>query len=109
MAAADSGAGQSQDVVKWYTHARRFPTLIGRTHDGRRIPGGPYTPTQLIVGAVLAWAASKTTSVWAHFGRVTDIVLFVVVVGGDLRCPARLQRSVRWPLSRLAGEDSPAV
>ena len=103
MGAADSGAGQNQDVVKWYTHARRFPTLIGRTHDGKRIPGGPYTPTQLIVGAVLAWTASKATSIWAHFGRATNIVLVVVVVGGVTLALGKVPLGTRNPLRVIFG------
>jgi len=29
------------EVVKWYTRARRFPQLIGKTPDGARLWGGP--------------------------------------------------------------------
>jgi hypothetical protein len=72
------------EVVKWYTHVRKFPALIGRTSDGTRIPGGPYTPTQLVVGAVLAWVASQTSWAWAHFGRVGNVVVLLVLVGGPV-------------------------
>ena len=32
---------QSLEVVKWYTRARRFPQLIGKTPDGARIGAVP--------------------------------------------------------------------
>ena len=45
-------------ALKWYTRARKFPQLIGRTPDGTRIPGGPYTYTQVAAGVVTAVYAS---------------------------------------------------
>jgi hypothetical protein len=48
-------------------------------------------------------AASKTTSVWAHFGRVTDIVLFVVVVGGVTLALGKVPLGTRNPLRVIFG------
>jgi len=98
--AGDHSAG---DVVKWYTHARRFPSLIGRTSDGTRIPGGPYTPTQLITLAVLAWTASKTTWVWARFSTVGNIIFFVALVGLPVYALGKLPIGFRNPLRILIG------
>lgn len=94
---------ETTEVVKWFTHARKFPALIGRTSDGKRIPGGPYTPTQLIVAAVLGWLASKTTWVWARFDRVGDLVAFAVLVGGPVFLLGRLPIGSRNPVRVLAG------
>lgn len=94
---------ETTEVVKWFTHARKFPALIGRTSDGKRIPGGPYTPTQLIVAAVVAWLASKTTWVWARFDRVGDLVVFAVLVGAPVFLLGRLPIGSRNPVRVLAG------
>lgn len=93
----------SQEVIKWYTHVRKFPTLIGRTSDGKRIPGGPYTPTQLLVGAGAAWLMSQTTWVWARFGRMGNITTFLLVVGGLIFGLGKLPIGSRNPLRVLAG------
>lgn len=78
------------EIVRWYTSARRFPRLIGRFQDGRAIPGGPYTQTQFIVGAVMIVVAAKTPGLWAHFGLLGNAALLLVVVW-----------SVVWSLGRL--------
>lgn len=88
---------------KWYTHVRRIPILIGRTSDGKRIPGGPYTPTQLIVAAAVAWLAAKTTWAWAHFDRVGNILTFLVLVAGPVFALGRLPAGSRSPLRAVFG------
>lgn len=70
-------ADEPVEVVKWYTRARRFPQLIGKLPDGRRIWGGPYTYTQVIAGAVLIVVLAKTASIWAQFGVIGNIVIGV--------------------------------
>lgn len=72
------------EIVRWYTHGRKFPKLIGRFNDGRAIPGGPYTHTQFATGAVMVAVAAKTPGLWAHFGLLGNAVVlagttFVVV------------------------------
>lgn len=66
------------EVVKWYTHARRFPQLIGKTADGWKIPGGPYTVTQALGAGIYGFGAWKTEFIWAHFGGGTDLFFFLL-------------------------------
>ena len=44
---------QPAEVIRNFTAARKFPQLIGKTPDGKRIAGGPYTLTQGIVLAIV--------------------------------------------------------
>jgi hypothetical protein len=66
------------DVVKWYTRARRFPQLIGRTPDGARIPGGPYTLTQAVAAGLILVIGLNTMGIWARFGLIGTIVTLTV-------------------------------
>ncbi|NUS17263.1 MAG: hypothetical protein HOY69_38700 [Streptomyces sp.] len=61
-----------------YTAARRYPLQIGRFAGGGRMPGGPYTLTQvgvMIGGFVLLIA---TRPVWGGHGLADFAVVFVV-------------------------------
>ncbi|TCK58296.1 hypothetical protein [Curtobacterium sp. PhB136] len=51
------------NVARFYTAARRIPVLIGKIN-GARIPGGPYTLTQIVVGGIVLWIGYKTTGLW---------------------------------------------
>ena len=74
------------EVIRNFTAARRFPQLIGKTPDGKRIAGGPYTMTQFVGGAALILGLYFTHSLWFHLLGLTWSVtfVFVVVVGGVL-------------------------
>ena len=99
MTQADDGV----EVVHWYTLARKFPQLIGRTPDGARIWGGPYTYTQAIGGALVLVAGAKTTSLWGGFGVIGNAV---VLLGGAYLTTwvlGRIPVGSRSPLSVGAG------
>lgn len=100
-----SGAERTLDeqIVKNYTRARRFPQLIGVTHDGQRIPGGPYTYTQFIGGGLMMAALSQTTALWATGSMLRDAVVFIAVVGLTIWGLGRLSLKGRNPLSVAAG------
>lgn len=68
-------------IVRWYTRARRFPQLIGRTPDGARLPGGPYTIPQVLAGAGVFVAGSMTRSVWGAWGTVGDTLFLLAAAG----------------------------
>lgn len=51
------------NVARFYTAARRIPVLIGKIN-GARIPGGPYTLTQIVVGGIVLWIGYKTAGLW---------------------------------------------
>ncbi|MFE6508090.1 hypothetical protein ACFVBP_10505 [Nocardioides sp. NPDC057764] len=91
------------DVVKWFTRARKFPQLIGRTPDGTRIWGGPYTLTQALGGAGVLVVGLKTMSLWAHFGFIGSLVVLVAVTGSVVWGLGRIPVGARSPLSMAAG------
>lgn len=61
--------------AKWFTGARKFPQLIGRTPDGGKLPGGPYTITQVVVAVVGAVVLGNTVGFWARFSFVGNLVV----------------------------------
>lgn len=69
-------------VAKFYTRARRFPKLIGKLHDGTRIPGGPYTITQVIVGGLFLFVAMQTRSLWTWGSLIIDLPLALATTWG---------------------------
>jgi len=101
--AEGSPNGGDQQVVRWYTRARRFPQLIGRTPDGARIPGGPYTITQVATAGVLMLIALKTTSLWAHYGLLANGLLLAGVVYGVVFLLGKIPLGSRNPLAIAAG------
>lgn len=94
---------EETEVVKWYTRARRFPQLIGKTHDGTPLWGGPYTYTQVIVGVGILIVGVKTTSLWGHFGLIGNALLLLSVAYGVVLLVGRLPIGSRNPLSVGAG------
>lgn len=59
---------QPQEVLRWYTRARRIPRLIGKAPGGGHYPGGPYTLTQAAGAAVVLLGGQATMSIWGRFG-----------------------------------------
>jgi len=59
-----------------YTHARRFPLVIGKLQ-GFSLPGGPYTITQvgMFIGALLVLILTR--GLWARFPGVINLVIMV--------------------------------
>ncbi|MFB6599566.1 hypothetical protein [Streptomyces diastaticus] len=57
-------------IGRCYTHARRFPLVMGRLPGGGRLWGGPYTIPQAIVIVSSAVLLITTQEMWAHFGVV---------------------------------------
>jgi hypothetical protein len=104
MTPSDRGHdGDDVEIVKWYTHARKFPQLIGKTADGATIWGGPYTFTQVTVGVVLLVVGSKTTWLWGHFGLVGNALILLGGTYGLILVIGRLPIGARNPLSVGAG------
>ncbi len=91
------------EIVKWYTRARRFPQLIGKTPDGATIWGGPYTYTQVIGGAAFFVALAKTTWIWGSFGFIGNTLILFAATAGLVVLLGRLPLGSRSPLSIAAG------
>ena len=95
--------------LKWYTRARRFPQMIGRTPDGTRIPGGPYTYTQIGIAVGVAVLLSQTTTVWAHGPLIFNAALFLGVCGAAVFFTGKLPPGFRNPVVMVAGAKNVLV
>lgn len=95
--------GDETEVVKWYTRARRFPQLIGKTHNGTPIWGGPYTYTQVFAGVGVLVLGTKTTWLWGGFGLIGNALVLVGVAYGVVMLVGRMPIGSRNPLSVAAG------
>lgn len=84
--------------LKWYTRARRFPQMIGRTPDGTRIPGGPYTYTQVGVAVAVAILLSRTTWLWARGSLLLNAALFLTICVAALFLTGKLPPGLRNPM-----------
>lgn len=98
-----TGSSDSYEIVKWYTRARRFPQLIGKTPDGATIWGGPYTYTQVIAGVAFVVIGSKTTGIWGHFGLIGNALILLGCAYGLVLLLGRLPIGSRNPISVGAG------
>ena len=90
-------------ALKWYTRARKFPQLIGRTPDGTRIPGGPYTYTQVAAGVVTAVVLAQTTWLWAHGGQILNATIFIGATVGAVFAAGKLTPGMRNPIVLASG------
>ncbi|MDN5798172.1 MAG: hypothetical protein L0H79_20830 [Intrasporangium sp.] len=94
---------QTHEVVKWYTRARRFPQLIGKTPDGARIWGGPYTYTQVIGAVVVLVAGTKTVGIWGQFGLIGNALTLLGVAYGTTLALGRMPIGSRNPVAVGSG------
>jgi hypothetical protein len=75
MTTRTGGAEDEVIECQTYTHARRFPLVVGQI-GGYYLPV-PWTPAQLIVaiGSLLLLVWSR--SVWAHFGVIGNVMILL--------------------------------
>ncbi len=81
-------AGAGEEVVRFHTRGVRFPRLIGKTADGTRLPGGPYTITQVVATVTIFIGGQWTRPIWGGHGLASDylaLVAVAIVVGFLLR------------------------
>lgn len=73
------------DVVRFYTGARKFPFFVGKLGDFR-LPGGPYTLTQMLTAAAVIAVGKWSIGVWGSHMRplVAWVVLLVIGVGAGV-------------------------
>ncbi|MGV2917375.1 hypothetical protein [Streptomyces alfalfae] len=116
-------ASEEELIGRSYTRARKHPLVIGKLPGAGRLPGGPYTITQVMTMVVTFGLLVMTRDLWAHFGAM-NFVLMVLVPWGlawvlryarlDGRDPARAVRSLLIYSStpahgRLAGKPQRVV
>lgn len=73
--------GRAEPLVgRCYTRARRLPLMIGRMPGSdTTILGGPYTLTQFVTGALALLVMWMSHPVWAHFGLLTNALIFLTI------------------------------
>jgi len=98
-----------QDIAKVYTATRRFPQLIGRTSDGTRIWGGPYTYTQVFGGGGALIVLWKSMALWSTGGALMDWALVLCLTAGIVFALGKLPLGGRNPFSMLQGLGNAAV
>lgn len=91
------------EVVRWYTLARRFPQLIGRTPDGAKLWGGPYTITQAVGGGVVLFVGINTMGLWARWGFFANALVLLSVSFGVVIGLGRIPVGSRNPVAVVAG------
>lgn len=69
----------SADEVRWYTSARKVPKYIGKPPGGGTYPGGPYTVTQFVGGALIFTAGAYTEEWWGPSNWLVNKVILVAV------------------------------
>lgn len=70
---------QEFETARFYTRSRKFPKVIGRFHDGTKIPGGPYTVAQVVIGGTIALIALTTRAAWGSGSILLDIPVSLAV------------------------------
>lgn len=90
------------EVIKNFTRGRKFPQLIGRTPDGKKIYGGPYTLPQVVGGGVAALILWVTRPLWLG-GLVWNVGFALAVVLGTVFALGKLRLGGRSPASVLQG------
>jgi hypothetical protein len=89
---------ETYEVVKWYTRARRFPQLIGKTPDGAKLWGGPYTYTQVVGAAIVLVVGVSSVGLWGQFGLIANAVILLSSAYGTAVLLGRLPVGSRNPL-----------
>lgn len=99
---------QELETARFYTRSRRFPKVIGRFHDGTRIPGGPYTVAQVVIGGVVALVALTTRAMWGTDVILLDIPLALGIAWGAAWAAGRIPATRRNLLLVVTGAVSAA-
>ena len=99
--ASASDADGEHLVGRCYTAARRYPLQVGRFSNGGRIPGGPYTMTQLAVMIGVFVVLVVTRPLWGGFGLLDALVVLVVPYAAGWGI-CRVQIDHRNPLAAVA-------
>ncbi|MEA2566010.1 MAG: hypothetical protein QOD49_1187 [Actinomycetota bacterium] len=88
-------------VCRSYTHARRYPWVIGKI-------GGWHLPTQLSLVQLAAMGIGllvvvETRGLWAHLPRVANLLTEIAVPGACGWATRHLRLEGRTPLRALGG------
>lgn len=98
----EQNTDDGQMTGRFYTSARRFKQVLGSLPDGTKIPGGPYTYTQIgvmLATFVLGWL---TRGIWGTDSAIGDLIILIAVAFGLGFIISRMPQSRRNPLKLLA-------
>lgn len=101
--ADESARRRANWVVRFYTRARRVPTLIGKLPDGSKIPFGPFTTLQLIAAVGTLIVAFKTRDLWGFGGGLMDLLVVVCLAVGVGKLVGRFETGFHNPVVIAAG------
>lgn len=90
------------EVARFY-RTTKYPRVMGRFYDGTKIPGGPYTMTQGVVGAMALFIVLQTSSLWARGNSLLDLPLGALFVWGAAWVAGHIRVGNRNPAVLLMG------
>lgn len=90
------------EVARFY-RTTKYPKVMGRFYDGTKIPGGPYTMTQGVVGAIALFVALQTSSLWGRGNIILDLPIGALFVWGAAWVAGRIRVGNRNPAVLLLG------
>lgn len=90
------------EVVKWYTSARKVPSVIGRTKDGTRIPFGPFKVSAVLTTVGIFVAGNQLLGLGLQSGATPWITVAVVAIGAGALV-TKMPTDGRNPLNVVSG------
>lgn len=90
-------------VARFWTSARRFPRLIGKTVNGDRIPGGPYTTAQAIGGFLTIWLLWETRPIWGWDQIIAEILMIAGAGWGMVWVLGKVPLNTKNPIILAGG------
>lgn len=66
-------------TARFFTGITRIPLLIGKAGNSR-LPGGPYTPAQFVVGALVLAVGWKTMPLWGPMAGSFPLIRILALV-----------------------------
>lgn len=93
----DRAAEHDVEVIRYYTAARRIPIAFGRFRDGMKIPGGPYSGTQL-AAAVTVFVIGQILLPLLNVNIVLALFVNLIAAWGAALLMGSLPTSFRNPV-----------
>lgn len=90
------------EIARFYTRARKFPRMLGRFTDGTKIPGGPYTMTQAVIGGTI-FATLFLTRQLRDSNELVEIVVAILAGWAGAFVSGFIPVTRRNPLRVLGG------
>jgi hypothetical protein len=95
-------SGEPLEVARFY-RITKYPKVMGRFYDGTKIPGGPYTMTQGVTGAIALFLVINTNLLWTRGTIFLDLPLGAGIVYGIAYLAGQVRVGNRNPTVLLHG------